>query len=81
MQKHLQHETNKLNDIFIQNINRSTESTKKEMKKVTADVAEVKTGQEAMKKNVAEVKNGQEEAQKDVADVKKDVAEVKVQIN
>ena len=50
MQKHLQQETNKLNEIFIQNINRSTESTKKEMK----------NGQEAMKKDVAEVKNGQE---------------------
>ena len=59
MQKHLQHETNKLNDMFIQNINRSTESTKREIavvKKDTADVAVVKNAQEQMKKDVAEVK-------------------------
>ena len=56
MQKHLEHETTKLNEIFIQNINRSTESTKKEMKngqeevkKVTADVAEVKKETAEMK--------------------------------
>ena len=44
--------------MFIQNINRSTESTKRDMKygldKVTVDVAEVK-------KDVAEIKTSQEE--------------------
>ena len=40
MKRHLEHETSKLNEIFIQNIKRSTESTKKEMK----------TGQEEVKK-------------------------------
>jgi hypothetical protein len=72
MQKHLEHETNKLNDIFIQNINRSTESTKREIrtgqeevKKVTTSIAEMKTGQEEVKKVIA-----------DVAEVKKQTAEV-----
>ena len=40
MKRHLEHETSKLYEIFIQNIKRSTESTKKEMK----------TGQEEVKK-------------------------------
>jgi hypothetical protein len=48
-------------------MNRSTESTKKEIKaiqdKVTADVSELKTGQE--------------KANKDIAEVKKETAEVK----
>ena len=32
MKRHLEHESTKLNEIFIQNINRSIESTKKEIK-------------------------------------------------
>jgi hypothetical protein len=43
MKRHLEHETSKLNKIFIQNINRSTEATKKE----------IKTSQEEVKKDVA----------------------------
>ena len=57
MKRHLEHESSKLNEIFIQNIKRSTESTKKntqeEIKKVTA---EMKAGQEEMKKDTAEMK-------------------------
>jgi hypothetical protein len=50
MKKHLENESSKLNEIFIQNIKRSTETTKKntqeEVKKVTAAMM---TGQEEMK--------------------------------
>jgi hypothetical protein len=50
-------------------MNRSTESTKMEIKaiqdKVTADVSEV-------------VKNGQEKANKDIAELKKETAQMKV---
>jgi hypothetical protein len=56
-------------------MNRSTESSKKEIKavqeKVTADVGEVK-------KDVSQVKAGQEKVNKDIAEVKKETAEVKV---
>jgi hypothetical protein len=42
MKKHLENESSKLNEIFIQNIKRSTETTKKntqeEVKKVTAEM-------------------------------------------
>ena len=76
MQKNLQHETNqqtnKLIEWFIQNMNRSTESTKNQIKaiqdKVTADVTEV-------------VKNGQEKANKDIAELMKETAQMKVYIN
>jgi hypothetical protein len=52
MKKHLEHETNKLNEIFIQNINRSTESTKKEMKTYQEEIKNARNedGQEEMKK-------------------------------
>jgi vacuolar-type H+-ATPase subunit E/Vma4 len=61
MKRHLEHESSKLNELFIQNIKRSTESTKKEIKANTQEevkkvTAEMKTGQEEMKKEVAEVK-------------------------
>ena len=67
MKRHLEHETSKLNEIFIQNINRSTEATKKEMK----------IGQEEARKATAEMKTGQDEVKKDVAEMKKDIAEMK----
>jgi hypothetical protein len=41
MRRHLEHETSKLNEIFIQNINRSTESTKKEIKTTQEEVKKV----------------------------------------
>ena len=71
MQKHLQHETKKLNDIFIQNINRSTESTKKQMK----------AGQEEAKKETADVKKDVAEIMRDVAEMKTSQEDQKVQIN
>ena len=49
MKRHLEHETTKLNDMFIQNINRSTDSTKKQLLGVNKDTAE-------MKKDIAEMK-------------------------
>jgi hypothetical protein len=63
MKRHLEHESSKLNEIFIQNIKRSTENTKKntqeEVKKVTA---EMKAGQDEVRKQLtAELKAGQEE--------------------
>jgi len=64
MKRHLEHETNKLNDMFIQNINRSTESTKKELEGVKKETTYVK-------KDTAEIKN-------DIIEMKKDTAEVKV---
>jgi uncharacterized membrane-anchored protein YhcB (DUF1043 family) len=74
MKRHLEHESSKLNEIFIQNIKRSTETTKKntqeEVKKVTA---EMKTTQEEVKKvtaSTAEMKTGQEELKKDTAEMK-----------
>ena len=38
IKRHLEQETAKLNDMFIQNINRSTNSTKKEMKNGLTEV-------------------------------------------
>ena len=73
MQKHLQYETRKLNEIFIQNINRSTESTKKEMK-------EMKTGQDELKKDTAQMKTGQEELKKDINDMKTGQEELKKEV-
>jgi hypothetical protein len=74
MKKHVEHETSKLNEIFIQSINRSTESTKKEIKNTQEEVkkvtAEMKTGQ------VVEIKINKVTAE--VAEVKKDTAEIKV---
>lgn len=57
IQKHLEHETSKLNATFIQNINRSTESTKKEIKTVTRDVAEMKLDTAEMKDQIKEIKS------------------------
>jgi hypothetical protein len=51
MKRHLEHESYKLNEIFIKNINRSTESTKKE----------IKTANEEVKKVTVEMKSTQEE--------------------
>ena len=55
-------------------LNRSADSTKKEMKTVTADVGE-------MKKDIAEMKTVTTEVgemKKDIAEMKKETGEVKV---
>ena len=49
IKRSLEHETAKLNEMFIQNINRSTDSTKKQLDRVNKDTAE-------MKKDIAEMK-------------------------
>jgi pyruvate/2-oxoacid:ferredoxin oxidoreductase beta subunit len=82
MKRHLEHETTVLKKM----LNRSNESTKKEIKTTQEEVkkvtAEMKTGQEEVRKVTAEIKTemktGQEEVRKDVAEVKIETAEMKV---
>jgi hypothetical protein len=62
MKRHLEHEIAKLNDMFIQNINRSTDSSKKEMK----------AGLDEVRKDTAEVKKDTAEMKKDILEMKKD---------
>jgi hypothetical protein len=75
MKRHSEQENFKLNQIFIQSINRSTDSTKKEMKtgleNFEKDTAETKADIIDIKKDTAEMKV-------DIVDMKKDAAEFKV---
>ena len=60
MKRHLEHETSKLHDMFIQIVNRATDTTKKELegvRKYTAKgLEEVKRDTEAMREQMDEFK-------------------------
>jgi hypothetical protein len=56
MKRHQEHETAKLNEIFIQIINRSTDAARKEVECVKKDIFEMKKDTQQVKIDTAEVK-------------------------